>query len=126
MEVLRHVAEASEHESVAMGRPQVDAPNGEAKLGEAVEQRGEGDAGLEPRQRSAETEVDAVTEAAMRPRWAGDVEPVRLVDDLGIPVGGGEADEHLPADRELDAAELGGIGGVPEGGLEAGASNRRR
>src|SRR5512144_1742231 len=55
--------------------------------GEAAQQRGNRDLGLEPGQRRSQAEVDALPESNMAVVAAGDVELVRVREHRGIPVG---------------------------------------
>src|SRR5690606_24393258 len=60
-----------------------------SNVGEPFDQRGEGDLTFEAGQGGAETGVDASAEREVLPGSPGDVEPVRVVDEVGVAVGGG-------------------------------------
>ena len=81
------------------------AVTGQAQVGEAPEQGREGDPRLQPSERCAEAEVDAVAEGQVRTRRPPEVEGVRIGVDLGVAVGGGEADDDLLAVRDVGAAD---------------------
>src|SRR6185436_11935869 len=66
----------------------------QAKAGEAGQQRRQRELPLEPRQRRAEAEVDAVAEREMAVVRAPEVEPVRLPELSRVPVGGVDHQEE--------------------------------
>lgn len=79
-----------------------------------MDQRADGHLRLELGQRAAEAEVRAVAEAEVPVARAGQVEPVGVLEALGVPVGRGEEQvgqlalaQRPPADRDV-------LGGDPD------------
>ena len=82
-----------------------------------VEHQLEGHRSLQPRERRTEAVVDAHTERGMALQVlqvAGDVEAIRIVPGLRVPVGRAEHHVHLGVDRDVDAVERDGAGVRPE------------
>ena len=116
-EIDGQLGEAAQHEAVAVRPTQVVAGDGESKVRESPEQRGEGDASFEAGQWCAEAEVGAVPEAEVRLRRAADVEHLGVVADVRVVVRAAEADQDLLAGGDHDAVELDGLGRDAERGV---------
>src|SRR5262245_33436111 len=84
-------AHSSEHDGVEPLR-RAAAPRTEIR--EARQQRRQRELPLEPGQRRAETEVDAVAEGEVAVLRASELEPVRLAELGRIPVGGVDHEEE--------------------------------
>jgi hypothetical protein len=91
----------------AGGESNPSAGDGELERGEAREEVLKGDGGLDRSELGAEAEMDAGAECEVTARVAAEVKTIRILENTGIAVGGGEtAEEHLAAADRL-AAELG-------------------
>src|SRR6185369_8618686 len=101
----RQLGQAPQHEAVAMAPVELVALAGEADLGEAHEERSQGDLSLHPRERCAEAVMDPVPERQMAAFGPLEVEPVGSRVAARVAVGGGDADEHLRTRRDRPVAE---------------------
>ena len=73
---------------------------------EALQQHLQRDAGLEARERRAEAMVDAAPEREVGVRVAPDIEPVRIVERVRIPVARAEQDEDVVAPAQRESVHL--------------------
>src|SRR6266699_1472035 len=80
---------------------------------EPFEERPERGLELEATERRAEAEVDPGAEAQMRVRGPAELEPVGLVEHLGIAVGRTEDEPELGSARDRCAVELEGFEDPP-------------
>src|SRR5262245_35702517 len=81
--------------------------NGELEVGEAAEEVLQRECGLDPGELGAEADVNARAEGDVTVRLAADVQPLGVVEDGGIAVGGCEAGKEHPAAADRPAVELG-------------------
>ena len=72
-----------------------DAVGGE--IGKALQELSDCDAAFQPRQREARADMRAGAEGEMAVRRAGDIECVRAGEDVGIAVGGADAQRQQRA-----------------------------
>src|SRR5262249_38095180 len=96
----------------AGGEADLGAANGQPEVREAGKEALEGDGGLDPGKLGAETDVDAGAEGEVTVRLAVDVQPLGMVEDAGIAVGGGQAAKERLAAADRLAEKLGVLAGV--------------